>query len=357
MPFKKPRIVEHSLESIARHLQGQVIGDVATRISGVNNLDSVQAGELTFAEDARRLTQALATNASAVIVGSDVKELGGRAGIRVTNPRLAFALVLDLFYPLPAQKPGIHATAVVGANARIGKTASIGPYVVISDDVLIGEGSIIESGVHIGEGTAIGENCFIAPNVTLYRQTCIGNRVRIHGGTVIGGDGFGYVMHQGRYVKVPQVGNVVIEDDVEIGCNVCVDRATIGSTLIRSGTKIDNLVQVAHNDRIGQHVILAGQVGLSGSVTIGDYTVMGGQSGAVDHIAIGSKVQVGAATPVTRTVPDGETIWGFPGRPIKESKEHFALIGRIPALFERFKQLLARVDALEKRANPPNRRP
>lgn len=346
-------MVEHSVESIASHLQGQLIGDGKTRILGINSLEAVQAGELTFAEDSRRLAQALNTRASAVIVPAEVKELDGRAGIRVSNPRLAFARSLDLFYPLAASAKGVHPTAIIGGYVSLGKDVSIRAHAVIGDHASIGDGTTIGSGVHVGEASVIGSQCFIAPNVVIYPKSIIGNRVRIHGGTVIGSDGFGYVLHQGQYVKVPQVGNVVIEDDVELGANVCVDRATVGSTLIRRGTKIDNLVQIAHNDRIGQHVIMAGQVGLAGSVTVGDYTVMGGQAGAVDHVTIGSRVQVGAATPVTRSVPDGETIWGFPGRPIKESKEHFAMIGRIPALLERVKQLISRVEALEKRSAKP----
>ncbi len=331
---------EHTLETIAKHLRGQVIGDGAVLIHGVNSLEAARKGELVFAQDARHLSQALLSPASAVIVPLGVDQLGGKPGISVANPKLAFALALDLFYPTLTKPSGTHPTAVLGSNVKLGEHVTIGPHATIGNDVLIGRGTIIESGVHIGDGVTIGEQCFIAPNVVLYRQVSVGNRVRIHGGSVIGGDGFGYVFHDGRYVKVPQVGNVVIEDDVEVGCNVCIDRATVGSTMVRRGTKIDNLVQIAHNDRIGEHVILAGQVGLSGSVTVGNYVVMGGKAGVVDHITIGDRVQVGAASVVTKSVDSGGAIWGYPAGPVREVKRQMAALARLPQLFKEFRRLL-----------------
>jgi UDP-3-O-[3-hydroxymyristoyl] glucosamine N-acyltransferase len=201
----------------------------------------------------------------------------------------------------------------------------------------------------VGDGVTIGEDCLIGPHVVIYRQTHIGDRVRIHGGSVIGGDGFGYVFHDGRHVKVPQVGNVIIEDDVEIGCNVCVDRATIGSTMIKRGTKIDNLVQIAHNDRIGQHVIMSGQVGLSGSVTIGNYAVLGGKAGVVDHVTIGERAQVGAASVVTKAVAPGEVVWGYPARPIRSTKHQLASLSRLPSLLKRVVGLIGQIRRMEDR--------
>ena len=348
--------MEQTLDAIARHLKGQVIGDGTVRIHGINNLDAVESGELTFAETPQRVTQALASQASAIIVSSDVQELGGRAGIRVANPKLAFALVLELFHPSVVEEGGVHATAVVGAYVKLGARVSIRAHAVIGDDVCIGDGTVLEPGVHVGNGTAIGANCLLGPNVVVYRQTVIGDRVRIHGGSVIGGDGFGYVFDGTRYVKVPQVGNVVIEDDVELGCNVCVDRATIGSTIIRRGTKIDNLTQVAHNDRVGQHVIITGQVGLSGSVTIGNYTVMGGKAGVVDHVTIGDRAQIGAASVVTKDVASGETVWGFPARPIRQMKHQMAALTRLPSLLKRLTALASRVSRLEKSKRAPKPR-
>jgi len=324
--------MEQTLAALARHVKGRVIGNGDIAIRGLNNLEDVRAGELTFAIDTRRLAQALQSEAAAVIVASDIQDLKGKSGISVPNPKLAFAVAMELFYPAVGPAAGVHTTAVIGRDVRLGKDVSIRAHAVLGDGVSIGDDTVIESGVHVGDRTSIGDQCFIAPNVVIYRDTLIGHRVRIHGGTVIGGDGFGYVVHEGRHVKVPQVGNVVIEDDVEIGCNVCVDRATIGSTIIRRGTKIDNLVQIAHNDRIGEHVSISGQAGFSGSVTVGNHAVFGGKAGIVDHVTIGEHATVGAASVVTKSVPPGETVWGYPARPIKEMKEQLAALRRLPSL-------------------------
>ncbi len=341
--------MEQTLNAIAKHLNGRLIGDGTTLIRGINTLEAVQDGELTLADSPHHLAQAMATHASAIIVSSDVQELEGRAGISVQHPKLAFALVLELFHPSALSQGGVHPTAVLGDNVQLGDGVSIRAHAVVGSDVSIGRGTTVESGVHLGDGVTIGEDCLIGPNVVMYRQTHLGDRVRIHGGSVIGGDGFGYVFHDGRHVKVPQVGNVIIEDDVEIGCNVCVDRATIGSTIIKRGTKIDNLVQIAHNDRIGQHVIMTGQVGLSGSVTIGNYAVLGGKAGVVDHVTIGERAQIGAASVVTKSVAAGEIVWGYPARPIRSAKHQLASLGRLPDLLKRIAGLIGRIGKMEDR--------
>jgi UDP-3-O-[3-hydroxymyristoyl] glucosamine N-acyltransferase len=343
--------MEQTLADLARHVGGRVIGDGSVAIRGLNNLDEVRSGELTFAIDARRVAQALQSQASAIIVGPDIQDLKGKSGISVANPKLAFALALELFYPAATPSAGVHTTAVIGRDVHLGKNVSIRAHAVIGDSVSVGDGTVVESGVHIGDRSSIGDRCFIAPNVVIYRDTIIGHRVRIHGGTVIGGDGFGYVVHEGRHIKVPQVGNVVIEDDVELGCNVCVDRATIGSTIIRRGTKIDNLVQIAHNDRIGEHVSISGQTGFSGSVTVGNHAIFGGQAGVADHVHIGEHAHIGGASVVTKSVPARETVWGYPARPIREAKEQLAILSRLPAL------LAALTAGKKPKSGPPPARP
>lgn len=340
--------MEQTVEAIARHLRGRLIGDGTTRIHGVNTLEAVQPGELSFADTPRRVAQALATPASAVIVSSDVGELGGKSGISVSNPKLAFALVMDLFYPALVPEGRVHPTAVLGEQVQLGNQVSVHAHAVLGNSVSIGRGTTIEPGAVLGDGVTIGAYCTIGPNTVLYRQTHIGDRVRIHGGSVIGGDGFGYVFHEGQHVKVPQVGNVVIEDDVEIGCNVCIDRATIGSTLIKRGTKIDNLVQIGHNNHIGQHVIITGQGGFSGSVTVGDYAVFGGRAGVTDHVTIGERAQVGLCSVVTKSVAPGEVVWGYPARSSTSTKHQLAALARLPIFLKRITGFFARVILIER---------
>jgi len=343
--------MEQTLEALAAHLKGRLIGDGTILIRNINGLDAVGEGELTFAEDDRRLAQALQTKAAAIIVSSSVTELPGRSGISVPDPKLAFALLLEIFHPADQPTGLVHPSAVIGDQVHLGDQVDVRAHAVIGDRVRISRGTIIGSGAYVGDDVAIGERCVIDPHVVIYRQTLIGDRVLIHGGSVIGGDGFGYVFHQGRYLKVPQVGNVVIEDDVEIGCNVCVDRATVGSTVIQRGTKIDNLVQIAHNDRIGRHVIMSGQVGLSGSVTVGDYARFGGKAGVVDHVTIGDQVEVGAASVVTKSVASGEKIWGFPARAARATMQQMAAISRLPSVLKTLSSMLVRLSRLEGRLN------
>ncbi|MBI4343523.1 MAG: UDP-3-O-(3-hydroxymyristoyl)glucosamine N-acyltransferase [Candidatus Omnitrophica bacterium] len=341
--------MERTLDALAQYLKGRVIGDGTVLIRGLNNLDAVGEGELTFAEDAQRLAQAMTTKAWGILVASGVTQLQGRSGISVSNPKLAFALLLELFNPAALSDGSVHPTAVLGEGVQLGERVTVRAHAVIGDRARIGAGSIIEPGVCIGPDVVIGERCLIGPNVTVYRQTLIGNQVCIHAGSVIGGDGFGYVFHEGRYVKIPQVGNVVIEDDVEIGCNSCVDRATLGSTLIQRGTKIDNLVQVAHNNRIGRHVVLAGQVGLAGSVTIGDYSLLGGQAGVIDHVTLTDQTRVGAASLVTKSFPPKTVLWGTPARELQRVKQQMAALGRLPGLLRMAADLLRRLTGAEDR--------
>ena len=327
-----------TLREIQARVGGELSGDPDTPISGVNALDLAGPGELTFAESEAHAPQARATRASAIIVTATFPQIEGRALLRVDHPRLAFVRVMYLFPQPAAHRPGVSRHAVVAPEAELGEGVTIMECAVIRPRARIGRGTVIESGAHIGEGVVIGEQSFIGPNVVLMRGCRVGNRVIIHGGTVIGADGFGYVWAEGRYLKIPQLGSVVIEDDVELGANVCVDRATLGSTIIKRGTKVDNLVQIAHNAVIGEDVTLSGQVGLAGSVRVGDRAIMGGQAGVVDHIAIGPDARIGAASVVTKHVPAGQTVWGYPARQIDRVKRELASLVFLPALLKELRR-------------------
>ena len=338
VPLQQEPPAEYSVRAIQAHVGGTLTGDPDTIITGVNALELAGPGELSFAEDEKHFARIQRSRASAVIVPSSLPALAGPALLRIEHPRLTFVKVIYLFQRPAVSAPGVHRNAVVSPAAQIGEGVTIAECAVIRPRARIERGTVIESGVHIGEGVVIGEECLIGPNVVIRDGCVIGRRVIIHGGTVIGADGFGYVWTEGRHLKIPQLGNVIIEDDVELGANVCVDRATFGSTIIKRGTKIDNLVQIAHNDVIGEHVTMSGQVGLSGSVTVGNYAALGGKAGVVDHVTIGEAAQVGAASVVTKSVPPREVVWGFPARPIKETKQELAALAFLPALLKQLKR-------------------
>ncbi len=339
----------HTLRTIQALVGGELIGNGEALISGVNTLEAAHPGDLAYAEHERYASRVRQTQASAVIVTQWFPDLPDKHLLRVPNPRAAFAQVMHLFEAKASVPQGLHPSAVIAPTAVLEADVTIGEHAVLRDRAAIGRATIIDSGTHVGAGVVIGQDCVIGPNVVLKDGTRIGHRVRIHGGSVIGGDGFGYVWAQGRHAKIPQLGHVVIEDDVEIGCNVCVDRGTLGATIIRRGTKIDNLVQVAHNNVIGEDVIITGQVGLSGSVTVGNRVVFGGQAGVIDHVTIGDDARLGIGTLVIRDVKPGETIWGVPGRADAEAKREIASLLYLPRLLKQFRELLVRVQRTETR--------
>jgi UDP-3-O-[3-hydroxymyristoyl] glucosamine N-acyltransferase len=330
---------------LAKYLQGELVGDGSVVLTGVAPADRAQAGQLTFAENEQYLALAERSAASAILVSSSlhstVKPL-----IRVPNARVAFARVLELFCPEPTPPPGVHPSAVVAPSAIIDPTAHIGPLCVVGERVRIGPRSALLGGNHVGEGCQLGEDVRLFPNVVLYPGCQIGHRVRIHAGTVIGSDGFGYVLDQGVHRKIPQVGTVIIQDDVEIGANVTIDRATLGATIIGRGTKIDNLVQIAHNVVIGQHCIIVAQDGISGSTRLGDYVTLAGQVGLAGHLKIGNRVTVGAKAGVMNDIPDGQKWLGIPARPDRQMKRIFVALDKLP-------DLLRRVSVLEKMLGQP----
>jgi UDP-3-O-[3-hydroxymyristoyl] glucosamine N-acyltransferase len=323
---------------IARLLDGEVVGDGTVTLRSFAAADHAQPGDLTFAENAEFLARAEQSAASAILVGKDAAA-SKKVLIRVANPRAAFARVLPLFFPEPVYAPGIHPTAVVAASAKIDPSAHLGPYCVIGERVTIGARTVLQGGNHVGTDSALGADNNLFPNVTLYPRTQVGARVRIHAGAVIGSDGFGYVFDAGAHRKVPQVGNVVIGDDVEIGANVTIDRGALGSTVIGRGAKIDNLVQIAHNVVVGEHCILVAQVGIAGSTKLGNYVVLGGQVGLAGHIQIGSQATVAAQSGVMHNIPAGEKWFGTPAQPDKQTKRQLLALQRLPELLRRVAEL------------------
>jgi UDP-3-O-[3-hydroxymyristoyl] glucosamine N-acyltransferase len=303
-------------------------------LTGFATADRAKAGDLTFAETDEYFSAAEKSPATAIIAGNQHVSTS-KTVIRVANPRLAFAKAVAIFFPEPKFKAGVHPSAVIAASAQVDPTAHIGPHCVIGERVKIGANVVLQSGNAIGDDCALGDEANLFPNVTIYPRTEIGKRVRIHANAVIGSDGFGYVPDAGAHRKIPQIGNVIIGDDVEIGASTTVDRGALGSTVIGKGTKIDNLVQVGHNVELGEHCILCAQVGIAGSAKLGNYTVLAGQVGIAGHLKIGNRVTVGSKSGVMHNIADGEQWLGIPAQPDKQAKRIMIAMQRLPDLFKK----------------------
>jgi UDP-3-O-[3-hydroxymyristoyl] glucosamine N-acyltransferase len=336
-----------TVDEIARLVGGEVTGDRSTQITGFSPADRSQAGDLTFAENESYLQRAESSAASAVIVEARGRSTSSKILIRVANVRAAYARVLPVFMPEKSFPAGIHPSAVVADSARIDPTAHVGPGCVVGENVVVGPGCVLEALDFVGDECRLGENVRMFPNVTLYHRTEVGNRVRIHAGTVIGSDGFGYVQENGSLIKVPQVGNVVIRDDVELGAGVTIDRGALGPTVIGEGTKVDNLVQIAHNVGIGTNCMIVAQTGIAGSTKMGDEVVLGGQSGISGHLRLGNRVTVSAQSGVMRNLRDGERVLGFPAVPDRQAKRQIIALQHLPDTLRRFQELEKRVADLE----------
>lgn len=319
----------YTVRDVAALVKGEIEGDASLAISGLNGFDQAERGEITFASSAKFLSRLAQTKADCVLVPTDFEGDGSKTMIRVPEPKTAFFVLLSKFHRPERPAPGIHPTAVVDDSARLGADVHVGPYAVIGAETVIGDRVIIETATVVGRRTRVGNDCHLHPSVTLYRDVTIGNHVVIHSGAVVGADGFGYVVHEGRQVKVPQLGTVVIEDHVEIGANVAIDRATFGATRIMEGVKVDNLCQVAHNVVVGRHTILAGQVGVAGSTKIGNNCVVAAQAGLADNLVVGDRCVVGGKTGVTHSLPEGMRVFGTPAREISQSKRQIAAIARL----------------------------
>ncbi|HVM48227.1 MAG TPA: UDP-3-O-(3-hydroxymyristoyl)glucosamine N-acyltransferase [Candidatus Acidoferrum sp.] len=341
---------------IAKRLGGEVVGDGALTLRGFAPADRAQPGDLTFAENESYFARAEQSAASAVLVDGPFTS-ARKTLIRVPNARVAFAKVLPLFFPEPVYAPGVHPTAIVPPSASVDASAHIGPYCVLGERVRIGPRVVLQGGNYVGAQCQLDEETNLFPNVTLYPDTQVGKRVRIHAGTVVGSDGFGYVLDNGMHRKVPQIGNVIIGDDVEIGANVTVDRGALGPTVIGKGTKIDNLVQVAHNVTIGENCILVSQCGIAGSTKLGSYVILGGQVGLAGHLKIGSRVSVGAQSGVMSNIPDGEKYLWTPAQPDRIAKRQMIALQQLPELYRRVKQLEKQLEVKQEPATPADAEP
>ncbi|MFH1038460.1 MAG: UDP-3-O-(3-hydroxymyristoyl)glucosamine N-acyltransferase [PVC group bacterium] len=322
--------MKKTLKEIAGMIGGELAGDPSITVGKIAGLEGAEPGSLVWIEKKRYLKDAEKTAAAAVICGREI-ESSLKPLIRVDNPRLAFARLAQVFFPPRRFAPGISPDATVSPEAGIGSGVSIQPRAVIEAGVKIGDRTVIGAGTFIGLNSKVGSDTRLYPNVTVNEDVEIGDRCIIHSGAVLGGDGFGYVQDEtGLQVKIPQVGKVIIEDNVEIGCNVCVDRATFGETIIRKGTKIDNLVQIAHNDDIGENCAISGLSALAGSVKTGKNVIMGGQCGIADHVEIGDNVILGARAGLAphKKVKPNQILWGAPARPINEAKLLYVMESR-----------------------------
>jgi UDP-3-O-[3-hydroxymyristoyl] glucosamine N-acyltransferase len=327
-------------EEIARMLGGKLHGESSREIRDVAGLETAGPDELTYAEGARALERAAHAHAGLILIREGAT-IQGQTTVAVAQPKLAFIRAASALRPAVVYPPGIHPTAVIASDVEVPADASVGAYAVVERAVKIGAGTRLSAGVYLGEGVRVGSHCVLHPRVTLYPGAQIGNRVVLHAGVVVGSDGFGYVFAEGHHHKFPQLGKVIIEDDVEIGSNSTVDRGSLGSTIIGQGTKIDNLCQIAHNVKIGRHCVIAAQTGISGSVEIGDNVVLGGQVGIADHVRIEDNVMIGGRGAVFpgKVIRKGSAVWGDPVRPLAEYKRMNACLSRLPSLIAKVKEL------------------
>ena len=338
--------MELSLEHLARQVGGTVIGDDSTMITGVNSLAAASTGEISFFADSRYKKDLNQTAASALIV-SEENDLFKGPQLVVPDAALAFAVVTGLFGPSLPRFPGISEQAVVHESSRIGKDVSIYPTAYVGQDTEIGDETVLFPGVFIGDRVRIGKGTIVFPQVTVLQDCIIGNQVILYSGVVVGSDGFGYTKDGSKSVKIPQIGIVQIDDDVEVGANSCIDRAALGRTWIQRGVKIDNLVQIAHNVVIGEDSIIIAQVGISGSVTVGQEVILAGQVGLADHVEVGDRAIVGSQSGIAKSVNPGDVVFGTPAMPHRLWLRTSGLIKKLPQFNDRLRALEKKIEELE----------
>ena len=341
-----------TLKELADFCDAQIVGgDASAAINSVADISSAQAGQVTQLTNSRYAQHIKNSTATACFIaeGFTVDNIPESLALLVcADPEMSFIKATERLHPPRVYSPQIAPQAVLDGNVTLGDDVYIAPYAVIGENTRIGNGSAVLAGVYLGRNVSIGENCRIYPYAVIYDDVVLGNNVVIHSGAIIGADGFGYKFRNNRHVKVPQVGNVVIDDDVEIGANTCVDRGALGSTVIGAGSKIDNLVQIGHNNKVGKNVIMCGLTGVSGSCNIEDYAILAGSSGIADHVTIGAGAVVMARSGVAGDVKAGAQVFGSPAKDKKTAYKEQIAISKLPELLKKVKQLEEKIQALEK---------
>ncbi len=340
--------VTFTLGRLADALGASLQGDPGRVVTGVAPLDVAGPQQISFLTDPKYLKQAQVSRAGALLVSRDVAGLAGPL-LRVDRPQHALIVLLGLFHPEPSPEPGVHPTACVAREARIDASASVGPLAVVEEEAVVGPRSHVGALSFVGRRAVLGEDVRLHPRVVVREGVRIGNRVIVHSGAVLGADGFGYAFDGRTHLKIPQVGGLRIDDDVEVGANTAIDRATLGETIVRRGTKIDNLVQIGHNCDVGEDVILVSQVGIAGSSRVGNRAMLAGQVGVADHVTIGAGAILTAKSGVPNDVPAGEVWSGIPSRPTSEQKRIWAGESQLPELIKRVRALEKRLRELEER--------
>ena len=337
-----------TVRELAGLVGGAVSGDGSTSIEGITNLETPAKGLITFAQDEKSFKLLDSSPIACLIVPMNI-QVSSKPLIRVENPKLAWAKLMEVFFPAPQYSQTLAKEASIADSAKIGRRVTVEPFARIAENAELGDESVIRSYAFVGENVKVGAQSILHPGVVIYRNCVLGKSVIIHAGTIIGADGFGYVGTQAGQIKVPQVGNVVIEDEVEIGASSTIDRATVGSTHIGKGCKFDNLVQIGHNVVIGEHTVISAQTGISGSTKIGSHVTMGGKVGIGDHVEVGDWVMIGAGAglPTGKKIPPRQIIFGQPARPYQEARRQIAAQLRSAEMYEEIKTLKKKVAQLE----------
>ncbi len=337
--------MEMTLKELAVHLSAKVIGDENTVVTAVAGIEEARQGDITFVVNPRYRNKLDTTRASAVIVSPDITEAPVSL-LATSNPYIAFVKALELFHPVMPPEPGISSQAYIDSSAELGEGVTVYPFVHIGAKAKIGDRTVLHPFVCVGEGGKIGNECRLYSHVVIREHCVLGDRVILHDGVVVGSDGFGFAQEGSQHLKIPQIGIVRIGDDVEVGANTCIDRATMGETRIGRGTKIDNLVQVAHNVSVGEDAVLVSQTGISGSTSIGDRAVIGGQVGIVGHVQIGHDVKIGAKSGVHTSIQDGQVVAGIPSMPYGHFLKTISVFKHLPQIRARLKKLEKEVQTL-----------